>query len=197
MRKRRKKCIRQDYLSLAMQKLKKLVPSCSTSFFQLNAHVFMIIFTNLLWVQLFKPNMNCWLASNKKIFTYCENCVWIGVVKTSPHMNTTFSPLHVHGLSRFPEWLCRLHGAGQEHLGAEAHPPTARGCPHKDEEVAVDAEQPLDGLRHVQVGEPGSDLQLEKVAPQVAAQEALHLLHILACPSRPTSCSLVWRLPRQ
>ena len=78
-----------------------------------------------------------------------------------------------------PEWLHRLYGAGQEHLWAEAGA-APRGCPHKDEEVAVDAQQPLDGLRHVEVGEPRADLQLEEVAPQVAAQEALHLLHVLA-----------------
>ncbi len=61
----------------------------------------------------------------------------------------------------FPERLRRLYGAGEEHLGAEAAG-TPGGCPHKDIEVAVDAQQPLYGLRHVQVGQPGLHLQVEE-----------------------------------
>ncbi len=47
-----------SYSNLTLQKLEKLVPSCSTSFFQLNAHV-CDTFYELLGVQLFKPIMNC------------------------------------------------------------------------------------------------------------------------------------------
>ena len=76
-----------------------------------------------------------------------------------------------------PEVGGGVHRAGHEEGGAEEGE-GLRGGLHEDVEVAVDPQQPLDGLGHLEVGEFGGHLEVQHLPPQVPAEHALQQLHV-------------------
>ena len=52
-------------------------------------------------------------------------------------------------------------------------------------EVVPDARDPVDDLNQLRVARSAADLRLDQLPPQVAAEEALHRLHVVGTQHPP------------